>query len=43
MIESIDRNIGKVLDELKRSGLMENTIIIFASDTANYWEIMDCG
>lgn len=32
MIESIDRNIGKVLDELKRSGLMENTIIIFASD-----------
>lgn len=32
MIERIDKNVGKVLDELERSGLAEDTIVIFASD-----------
>lgn len=32
MIEAIDRNVGLVLDELERQGLMEETIIILAAD-----------
>lgn len=32
MIELIDENIGRLLDELKRSGQRDNTVIIFHSD-----------
>lgn len=32
MIASMDENIGKVIAELKRLGLYENTIIVFTSD-----------
>ena len=32
MIEAIDRNVGLVLDELERQGLMGDTIVILASD-----------
>lgn len=32
MVEAIDRNIGKVLDELERQDLMEDTIIVLAAD-----------
>ncbi len=32
MISSMDENIGKVITELKRLGLYDNTIIIFTSD-----------
>ncbi len=32
MIASMDENVGKVIAELKRLGLYENTIIIFTSD-----------
>ena len=32
MIEEIDRNVGLVLDELEKQGLMDDTIIIFTSD-----------
>ena len=32
MIASMDENVGKVINELKRLGLYENTIIIFTSD-----------
>lgn len=32
MISSMDENVGKVIAELKRLGLYENTIIIFTSD-----------
>lgn len=32
MIESIDRNVGLILAELERQGLMNDTIIILASD-----------
>ncbi len=32
MIRSLDRNIGRVLTHLKKSGLDENTLIVFTSD-----------
>lgn len=33
---SLDRNIGKVLDYLKEKGLEENTVVIYASDQGFY-------
>lgn len=32
MIQSLDRNIGRVLDSLEQRGLAENTLVIFTSD-----------
>lgn len=32
MVQEIDRSVGEILDELKRQGLEENTLVIFASD-----------
>ena len=32
LIEHLDYNIGKVMDELKRTGQYENTLVVFASD-----------
>jgi len=32
LIEHMDWNIGRVLDQLESSGLLENTMVIFASD-----------
>lgn len=32
MIELVDKNIGKILDEVEQSGLSEKTIIMFLSD-----------
>jgi arylsulfatase A-like enzyme len=32
MIESLDENIGRVLDDLEERGLMDNTMIVFSSD-----------
>ena len=32
MVESLDHNIGRLLDYLKRAGKYENTVIIFSSD-----------
>jgi arylsulfatase A-like enzyme len=32
MVESVDRNMGRVLAKLKELGLADNTIVIFASD-----------
>src|SRR5690606_5733752 len=34
--ESMDRNIGKVLDYLDQEGLAENTIVIYMSDQGFY-------
>jgi arylsulfatase A-like enzyme len=38
MIKALDRNVGRVLDTLKKNGLEDNTLIIFTSDNggANY-------
>ena len=33
---SLDRNIGKLLDYLDKSGLAENTVVIYASDNGFY-------
>ncbi|GGX63148.1 arylsulfatase [Litorimonas cladophorae] len=32
MVDSVDQNVGKVLDHLKATGEFENTIVIFMSD-----------
>lgn len=32
LVENLDQNVGKVLDELDRLGLRENTLVIFTSD-----------
>ena len=32
MVENMDRNIGRVLDQLKSLGLEENTLVLFTSD-----------
>ena len=32
MVENLDTNIGRVIDNLKDKGLLENTIVIFTSD-----------
>jgi arylsulfatase A-like enzyme len=43
MVRSLDRNVGRVLDELKAQGLDENTLVIFTSDNggANYIGLPD--
>jgi len=35
-IRSIDRNVGRLLDYLKESGLLDNTLIIYTSDQGMY-------
>ena len=32
MIDCVDQNIGRIIDELKRRGIYDNTLIIFTSD-----------
>lgn len=32
MLENIDRNIGLILDELKKTGQYENTVVIYSAD-----------
>jgi arylsulfatase len=32
MIDCVDQNIGRIIDELKRRGIFDNTLIIFTSD-----------
>lgn len=32
MIESLDENVGKILDSLDKKGIAENTLIVFTSD-----------
>lgn len=32
MIEALDRNVGRVLDALERTGQAENTVVVFTSD-----------
>ncbi len=32
MIESVDESLGKIIETLKATGLMENTVIVFTSD-----------
>jgi arylsulfatase A-like enzyme len=32
MVESMDHNIGRILDELEQSGRLDNTVVVFLSD-----------
>lgn len=32
MVDRLDQNVGRVLDELRRSGKLDNTVILFLSD-----------
>ena len=36
VIHSVDRNVGRVLDYMEKSGLLENTIIVYTSDQGFY-------
>jgi arylsulfatase A len=36
MTKSLDENVGRILDHLKRRGLDRNTVVIFASDNGGY-------
>ncbi len=40
MVECMDREIGRLLDQLRASGALENTLILFASDNGASAEIM---
>jgi arylsulfatase A-like enzyme len=40
MIDRMDREIGRVLDQLKAMGALENTLIFFASDNGGSAELM---
>jgi arylsulfatase A-like enzyme len=35
MVSSFDRDVGRILDELERTGAINNTIIIFSSDNGH--------
>lgn len=36
MLESMDANVGRVLDALNKNGLMDNTLIVFLSDNGGH-------
>ncbi len=39
MLRGLDRNVGKVMEELKRDGLDDNTLVIFTSDNGGAYYI----
>ncbi len=42
MVHSLDDNVGKILDALKRLGLEKNTVVIFYSDNGgNMYDLVD--
>ena len=43
MIDRMDREIGRVLDQLKAMGALENTIVMFASDNGTSAEFVNRG
>jgi arylsulfatase A-like enzyme len=43
MIDRMDREIGRVLDQLKAMGALENTIVMFASDNGASAEFLNRG
>ena len=40
MIDSMDQNIGRVLDKLRRQGRLDNTLVLFASDNGCSAEVV---
>jgi arylsulfatase len=43
MIDRMDREIGRVLDQLKAMGALENTLVLFASDNGASAEFLNRG
>lgn len=41
MVESVDRNVGRILDKLKEWDLNKNTVVIFASDNGALNRVAD--
>ena len=39
MVENMDRNVGRLLDEIERLGLAERTLIIFTSDNGGLYRV----
>lgn len=40
MVDRVDQNIGKLLDKLKSTGKLDNTLIMFASDNGSSAEVV---
>lgn len=40
MVDSMDQEIGRILDQLQRAGQLDNTLVMFASDNGASAEIM---
>ena len=38
LIESLDENVGRLVDSLKKNGLDENTVVVFTSDNGGVWK-----
>ncbi|MFT7462380.1 MAG: arylsulfatase A-like enzyme [Pseudohongiellaceae bacterium] len=38
MIESLDQNVGRLLEALEELGLADNTVVLFTSDNGALWE-----
>ena len=43
MVETIDRNVGRVLDDLEEHGQLENTLVLFMSDNGACYEWHEFG
>ena len=43
MVDCVDQNIGRIINELKRRGIFDNTLIIFTSDNGASSENYDIG
>lgn len=41
MVESMDTNVGRILDKLKAEGLDENTMVVFTSDNGGVYGITE--
>jgi len=41
MVEQMDRGVGRILDQLHRSGIEQNTMVIFLSDNGACAEVLD--
>jgi len=43
MVTRLDKNVGRIIDELDRLGLRENTLVVFASDHGATFEVGNQG
>src|SRR5580700_6940998 len=38
MIDRLDQGIGRIIDQVEKSGIADNTLIVFMSDNGGNWE-----